>query len=205
MVALLLATAFGYTGTGEAYVCTKDKGGRGAKYQYEDILSRTCAASGSCKHVRSIRGIGRGEDNAQDTATCSELSKRWLSGYVLQLILALYILQSVELLEIHSKAHEEVDIMVYTLIFEIKDIIAQRMREARLNMKLRNWLEWSPVYLYPGKMDIKPTDVRRSWTNARLGTRQHYGQGGRSTGYKHGNICSVASWGATWSWRVAVS
>ncbi|CAE6445061.1 unnamed protein product [Rhizoctonia solani] len=65
-------------------------------------------------------------------------------------------LSPAEFAEIHNKADDAVDIMLYTPLSELQHLVSQWASDARSNTKLDNWLEWSRTYLHPGETDIKP-------------------------------------------------
>ncbi|KAH7337160.1 hypothetical protein B0J17DRAFT_455942 [Rhizoctonia solani] len=71
-------------------------------------------------------------------------------------------LSPAEFAEIHNKADDAVDIMIYTPLSELQQLVAQWASDARSNTKLDNWLEWSRTYLQAGETDIKPVDVPKA-------------------------------------------
>ncbi|EUC63251.1 hypothetical protein RSOL_487050 [Rhizoctonia solani AG-3 Rhs1AP] len=67
-----------------------------------------------------------------------------------------------EFAEIHNKADDAVEIMIYTPLSEIQDMVAQWASDARMDSKFYNWLEWSRCYAPAGQTDIKPVDVSKA-------------------------------------------
>ncbi|KAG8726930.1 hypothetical protein FRC11_014203, partial [Ceratobasidium sp. 423] len=71
-------------------------------------------------------------------------------------------LSPAEFAEIHKKADDAVEIMLYTPLSELQELVTQWASEARSDAKFHNWLEWSRLYLSPGQTDFKPVDVSKA-------------------------------------------